>query len=614
MKDKVSTAAAGIGAAVATAMGVGVAASLDVSAANAKLKAQLALGPAEAAELSQISANLFTDAWGDSTEMVNNAIRGVYQNIGDTSDAEGGLEGVTKKALIVAEAFDQDVSIATAAAGQLMKTGLADNADEAFDIITAGMTAGVNKSDDFLETLNEYGVIFEAAGLSGEKATGLIAQGLKGGARDADQVADAIKEFTIEAAKGSEKTAAGFKMAGLDAGKMFDLLREGGPSAEEAMAQTLDALREMDDPLKRNAVAAELFGTKSEDMQKALLKLDPATAVAALGKIGGATDQAGKDLDSPAKALTRLKNKAVTELAEVAGTFIQFATDNQQVFVPLAITLGAIAATILVVKGAMIAWAAAQAIATAATTVWTGVQWLLNTALFANPIGLVILAIVALIAIIVLIATKTTWFQTLWKAVWGAISGAASAAWTFIRDKVFGPIGRFFTETIPRWAGQGVQFLKDKWNGMVDFFKGLPGKISRAVSGMFDGIKGAFRSAINWVIGKWNNFSFTIGGGSVLGVNIPSVTLGTPNIPFLAGGGTITSSGSAIVGEAGPELLSLPRGAAVTPLSRGAGAGGRTVIEIRSGGSKFDDLLVEVLRRSVRVQGGNVQVVLGTGA
>ncbi|MFI7072045.1 hypothetical protein [Micromonospora sediminicola] len=42
-------------------------------------------------------------------------------------------------------------------------------------------------------------------------------------------------------------------------------------------------------------------------------------------------------------------------------------------------------------------------------------------------------------------------------------------------------------------------------------------------------------------------------------------------------------------------------------------AGGRTVIELRSGGSRLDDLLVELLRRAIADRGGNVQAVLGRG-
>jgi phage-related protein len=49
-----------------------------------------------------------------------------------------------------------------------------------------------------------------------------------------------------------------------------------------------------------------------------------------------------------------------------------------------------------------IAQAAAQKVAALGAKVWAGTQWLLNAALTANPIGLVVAAIVALIAIFVI--------------------------------------------------------------------------------------------------------------------------------------------------------------------------------------------------------------------
>ncbi len=44
-----------------------------------------------------------------------------------------------------------------------------------------------------------------------------------------------------------------------------------------------------------------------------------------------------------------------------------------------------------------------------------------------------------------------------------------------------------------------------------------------------------------------------------------------PTIPELAAGGIIHRSGLALVGEAGPELLELPQGAVVKPLSKTGG-------------------------------------------
>lgn len=83
--------------------------------------------------------------------------------------------------------------------------------------------------------------------------------------------------------------------------------------------------------------------------------------------------------------------------------------------------------------------------------------------------------------------------------------------------------------------------------------------------------------------------------------------------------GGVTGRGDVWVGEQGPELVRLPRFSSVTPAGQSATAarrsggdgGGAAVIEIKSGGSRLDDLLVEILRKAIRVQGGNVQSVLG---
>lgn len=76
-----------------------------------------------------------------------------------------------------------------------------------------------------------------------------------------------------------------------------------------------------------------------------------------------------------------------------------------------------------------------------------------------------------------------------------------------------------------------------------------------------------------------------------------------------------------LVGEQGPELVDLAPGSRVrsNPDSRriadgmaaAGGGGGTAVIELHSSGNRVDDLLVEILRRSIRAKGGDVQIVLG---
>ncbi|MGW3428878.1 phage tail protein [Streptomyces melanosporofaciens] len=87
----------------------------------------------------------------------------------------------------------------------------------------------------------------------------------------------------------------------------------------------------------------------------------------------------------------------------------------------------------------------------------------------------------------------------------------------------------------------------------------------------------------------------------------------TGGIIGAAGGGP--RSALTLVGEQGPEVVRLPYGSSVYPAgqSRQMMRGGRAepvVIEIRSSGSDVDEFLLKILRRAIKVRGGNAQLVL----
>jgi phage-related protein len=229
--------------------------------------------------------------------------------------------------------------------------------------------------------------------------------------------------------------------------------------------------------------------------------------------------------------------------------------------------------------------------------------WLISL----GPIALVVAAVVGLVIVVV----KN------WTTIKNAITNAAKAVlgflrrnWPLILGILTGPIGLAVVLIAKNWgkikAGATAvkDWIVDKFNAVLSFIKGLPKKISSAASGMWDGIKNAFRGAINTIIGWWNNLSFTLPSVHIPGTpfNVGGFTLSTPNIGRLHGGGVVP-------GAPGSETLAmLQAGERVTPAGRGA----VTVIEIRSGGSRVDDLLVDLLRNAIRVKGGSVQTVLGS--
>lgn len=221
-------------------------------------------------------------------------------------------------------------------------------------------------------------------------------------------------------------------------------------------------------------------------------------------------------------------------------------------------------------------------------------------AILTNPIFLVTTAVIGLVSII---ATKGDEIQGILQRVDNFLQGVFAKDWT----NVFGPVlgntlNGFFANLQNIWNAV-LQIL----NGVIDFIRGVfTGDWERAWSGIvqiFDGIfSGIYALAvapINGIISLVNAAIDSI-NWLIAGINkIPGVNLGSiGNIPMLADGGTVWS-GSAIVGEAGPELLTVTGGKAVVqPLTANTGKIEGLLGDINSqlGGSGYDiPVVVQVM-------------------
>lgn len=179
--------------------------------------------------------------------------------------------------------------------------------------------------------------------------------------------------------------------------------------------------------------------------------------------------------------------------------------------------------------------------------------------IISNPITLLIAAIVALVA---LIAVKGDEIQAKLQQLDDFLQNVFATDWTKIfGDELGGAINDFMF-----FAKQSWDALKKILDGVIDFVRGVfTGDWERAwngvkqiFAGIFDGLAMVLKAPLNAVIGMIN--------GAISGINwviksvnkIPGVgdipTIG--KIAYLAKGGVLTQ-GSAIVGEAGPELLTI---------------------------------------------------------
>lgn len=268
---------------------------------------------------------------------------------------------------------------------------------------------------------------------------------------------------------------------------------------------------------------------------------------------------------------------------------------------------------------ALKAYAVYQAIATAA-------QWAHNVAMLASPTTWIILAIIALVAVIVLIATKTTWFQTIWKYVWGFMKAVGAwfagpfanffvATWrviVFAFNKAKADVMRVFNilkALATAWFNANVAAARkviDAFTRVINFFRAAPGRIRGALSNMFNGLWSGFRGVVNKIIAGWNRLSFSIPGFSFAGMTVGGFSVGTPDIRYLdKGAGNVTSEGLAYI-HRGEKVTPAAR---VTPYRSTSEGGGGTIV-LKSDGSRLSNLLLEVVREAIRDRGGDVVKVL----
>lgn len=575
-----------VGAVAAAAVALGFSTTLANLGAGNDLQNQLGLDDSSAAQAGKDAGAIFAANYGDSITDVTDALRvSVQQGLGSMDD--GTANAAAQWLLNIKSTFEADGEEVGRAAAKAISTGLVDDIGDAQDLITRGFQV-FGKDSDFLDSLNEYSTQFRDLGLSGKDALGLFKQGLKGGARDTDLVADAFKELNIRVKGLDVNSTSALHKLGLNANEMADAFAKGGPKARDALALITGKLSAVKDPADRSRLSMKLFGTQSEDLAGALGLLDLNTAAKGFTKVAGAAkrldDNIGKDpgarfeklrrsvmagLGSAASATLLPAAEGLLTALEGIGSAVEavggFISTWSPVIIGFGVTLailnaGAIAAAVSsgALTVAIIALGVAEGVSAVAGGALAAVM-----ALLASPFVLVGAAVAGLVAGLVVLWKKNEGFRNWVKGAWEDISG---------------------------WIGGAAEDIGG-------FFSGIP----HALEGIFNSIVNTFISRINTVIGIMNSAIdlynkiplapdigsigtlSPVGGSERTDTVQASGTDSSHSVPRLAEGGILRGTGRAIVGDAGEEELrkNADGSLTVTPLENvpgGRGGGKPTVV------------------------------------
>ena len=137
----------------------------------------------------------------------------------------------------------------------------------------------------------------------------------------------------------------------------------------------------------------------------------------------------------------------------------------------------------------------------------TVAQWLLNAAMNANPIVLVVTLIAGLVAAIVTLWNTNEGFRNAVISAWEAIKSAA--------ETIFTAVANFFTETIPNAFQSMLDWISDGISSFVNIGYEI-------VDSIMSGISAAWNGLVSWFNGIWNSLF----GGLSVGVNVNTSSSG----------------------------------------------------------------------------------------
>lgn len=228
-------------------------------------------------------------------------------------------------------------------------------------------------------------------------------------------------------------------------------------------------------------------------------------------------------------------------------------------------------------------------------------------AAFTNPVTWIV-------ALVALLAVKGDEIQGILQKVDNFLQGVFAKDWTEVFGPVLGEVINGFFANLKNIWGSIKQILdgiidfirgvftgdwERAWQGVLGLFEGIFGMLGRVAKVPINAIISLLNGAINGInrmIDGLNSIHFDIPdwvpllGGKSFGLNLRHLG----NIPYLAKGG-ILSQGRAIVGEAGPELLTMSAGRAVVqPLTNNSttnhNLGGVNVYVYGAPGQDVDEL------------------------
>lgn len=415
---------AGVGA-IAGSFDAVISGGRELVSAQKDLKAATGANAEEFDALSKSAEDAFIGGVGGSLAEATKAITNAKLALKDALPNDQIGEFV-KGAQALGTLYDKDVNeVVNKSAPFIRQFGL--EGEKAFNLIAFASKEGKTSQDDVLDTLAEYSQLLQEAGFSAEEFAAQIAVAGEEGLFTTDKIGDSIKEAQIRLKAGDTAKAIADlqgslpKAFGATLKELEGLASSGQISIKEFLERSGGAIEEafaagdISDAM-RSQLQVAIAGTPAEDLgAEAYARMFgapipkeqiEAKALQAGREAAGAAgqyltfDTFTKQFELQFQKVSAVVVTALSNAFNTLSPIITFVTNN----------LGTISAIVGGLVGSFVAYQLAVTISTAATAAYAAVQtalggsitiataatWLYNAAMAANPLGAVLIAVVAL--------------------------------------------------------------------------------------------------------------------------------------------------------------------------------------------------------------------------
>lgn len=284
----VGLAVAAAGVALGGVLWTNIKAGIDREPGRDLVQARLGASDSEIANIARTSGAVYANNFGESRDEAMRASQLAIQGGLVANAFDPALQQVSERLLAISQLVGAETSEIAKSASILFRTGMADSAEQAFDIIAKGYQVTGDLGADWLDSIGEYSSGWKNAGLTAQQSLALIKQAQDNGVDVTDRSADALREFGRRITEEGPKMVEILDAIGLNGQQMYDRFKAGGPGAFEAFDTVFDKIRAIEDPADRGQAVLALLGDTAGDFSEAFEQWDPSAAVDALGQIDGA--------------------------------------------------------------------------------------------------------------------------------------------------------------------------------------------------------------------------------------------------------------------------------------------------------------------------------------